>query len=130
MFAIAITALTILYLKAYPILMWIVIIICWSIYLIFGIIYSSVYFNRTCYYVSTNEVAKRSGIIYESKQLIKIKSIQYITTITTPLSEFTGFNFLKLNALGGNVFLLFLSKKDCEEIISLLSAIIKSNNNN
>lgn len=124
------TLLCIVFIDAYPILMWICIVLCWFLYIIFGLICSSVYFKRTYYYISSNEIAKRSGIIYESKQLIKVKSIQYVTKISTPLSSFTGFNFLKLNALGGSVLILFLSKNDAEEIINHLSAVIKSNYDN
>ena len=95
------------------------------LYIAFSSIWLPLFFSKTVYYVSILEVSKQSGVIFEAKQLMKVKSVQYITRINTPLSRFTGFNFIKLNALGGSITLLFLSKQDADEISATISAAIR-----
>ena len=119
------TILSRLYLYSYPIIMWTIILIFWSLFIVGAMIILPIYFAKTCYYVSPYEVSKQSGVFVESKQLMKVKSIQYITKIVTPLSKFTGFNFLKLNALGGSIVLMFLSKNDANDIASTIAAAIR-----
>ena len=113
------------YLKAYPIIMWTFVFIFCMLYIAFSSIWLPLFFSKTVYYVSILEVSKQSGVIFEAKQLMKVKSVQYITRINTPLSRFTGFNFIKLNALGGSITLLFLSKQDADEISATISAAIR-----
>lgn len=119
------TYLCTLFLKPYPIIMTLAIVLFWTFYIVVLLIALPIYFAKTNYYISTNEVAKQSGIIYFTRQLMRTDSIQYMTYFSTPLSKYTGFNFLVFNALGGKVVFLFLSKKDSDEISSTISAIIR-----
>lgn len=113
------------FLDPYPIIMTLAIILFWTSYVVVLLIALPIYFAKTNYFISTNEVAKQSGIIYFTRQLMRTDSIQYMTYFSTPLSKYTGFNFLVFNALGGKVVFLFLSKKDAEEIYSTISATIR-----
>lgn len=119
------TFLSTLFLVPYPIIMTLAIILFWTTYVVIILIAFPIYFSKTNYFISTNEVAKQSGIIYFTRQLMRTDSIQYMTYFSTPLSKYTGFNFLVFNALGGKVVFLFLSKKDADEISSTISAIIR-----
>lgn len=124
-FCCIITFLSTYFLKPYPIIMKIIITLFWTAYIVIFLVAFPVYFSRTNYFVSTNEVARQSGIIYYTRQLMRTDSIQYMTYFCTPFSKYTGFNFLVFNALGGKVVFLFLSKKDAEEIASTVSAVIR-----
>ncbi len=127
--SIVITILSTKYLVAYKIIMWITIIIFWLSYILVLLIAFPIYFKRTTYCISSSEVSKQSGIIYLTRQLMRTKSIQYYTLFSTPLSKYTGFNFIIFNALGGRVIFLFLSDNDASEITSTISAIIRQNKN-
>ena len=120
-----ITFLSTLFLKPYQIIMTIVIILFWAAYIVVLLIALPIYFAKTNYFISSNEVAKQSGIIYFTRQLMRTDSIQYMTYFSTPLSKYSGFNFIIFNALGGKVMFLFLSKDDADEISSNISAIIR-----
>ena len=115
-----------IYLSAYPIIMWAAIILFCVMFILFFILVP-IYFSRTCYYFSANEISKQSGFFIESQQLIRVSSIQYFTRLATPFSKHTGFNFIKLNALGGFLVLPFLAKNDADEIADALAdSIMKS----
>ena len=64
-------------------------------------------------------------MLFEKKQLMKVKSVQYYTRLLTPLSKSTGFNFIKMNALGGSILLWFLKKDDANEIADTLALAIR-----
>ncbi len=129
LFLIALTAtiLSKIFLVPYPIIMYSVNGLFWGAFLIGSIIVVPLYYSRTCYYVSSNEIVKQSGFFISSRQLMKVSAIQYLTEIFTPISTYTGMNFLILNALGGKMALLYLSKKDADEITAMLSASIRKN---
>ena len=114
------------YLSAYPIHMFIAIILFCALFVIFGAFWLPLYFSKTVYYISDFEISKQSGVLFEKKQLMKVKSVQYYTRLLTPLSKFTGFNFLKMNALGGSVLLWFLNKDDANEIADTLALAIRA----
>ena len=116
-----------LYLSAYPIIMWSAIGLFWVLFIIIVLIGFPIYFSKTYYYVSSTEISKQSGIFIESRQLMRVNSIQYVTRVITPFSRYTGLNFLKMNALGGYLVLLFLSRADAEDIASTISASIRKN---
>ena len=113
------------FLGAYPIIMWTLIFIFCMFYVAFASIWLPLYFSKTVYFVSVLEVSKLSGVVFEKKQLMKVSSVQYVTRIHCPFSRLTGFNFIKAHALGGHIMLLFLSKKDAEEIGATLSSAIR-----
>lgn len=114
------------YLSAYPILMFTAIILFCALFVIFGIFWLPLYFSKTIYYISDFEISKQSGVLFEKKQLMKVKSVQYYTRLLTPLSKFTGLNFIKMNALGGSILLWFLHKDDANEIADTLALAIRA----
>lgn len=125
LFTILFSFLAKVYLDAYPILMYLTIILFCGLFVLFASVWLPIYFSKTIYYVSQNEISKQSGVIFENKQLMKVSSIQYVTRLLTPLSKYTGFNFIKMNALGGSLSLYFLSREDANEITATISAAIR-----
>ena len=107
-----------------PIVMWALIGLFSLTFILFGIIWLPLYFSRASYIVSSLEVIRNIGFFFRIRQIMKVSAIQYVTLMTTPFSSITGFNFVIVNALGGNLLLLYLSKTDAEEIVRTLSAAI------
>jgi len=125
--ALLLTVLARIYLSVYPIVMWSAIALFWFLFFSLGLIALPIYFSSTYYCVSSNEISKQSGVFIKSQQLLRVSSIQYITKIYTPFSHFTGLNFIKMNAFGGFMVLMFLSKSDAQEISSTVSFSIRNN---
>lgn len=125
--SIAVILLSKRYLSAYPIIMYTVIgIFCAAAFAI-GMILLPIIFAKSTYSISDEEIQKVSGMFFISRQFMKTSCIQYITTVTTPLSKLTGLNFIIVNALGGRMILLFLSMNDALEISASLNRTIRSN---
>ena len=61
-----------------------------------------------------------------TKQFMLTESVKSVTTVITPLSRFTGMNFIVLNALGSKLLMPFLSKKDAMEITSIINQSIRA----
>jgi uncharacterized membrane protein YdbT with pleckstrin-like domain len=85
--------------------------------IIFAFLYLPMYFSHLSYCANENEIKKTSGVFFRTHQSIKFSSIQYSTYVTMPFSRFTGFNFIIFYVYGGRLFMLFLKKKDAEEIL-------------
>lgn len=86
-------------------------------------LYLPKYFASIKYTASETEIIKSSGVFIKIYQSIKYSSIQYTTVINTPLSQYTGFNFIVFFVYGGQQRLLFLKRSDAEEIIRLSGCI-------
>lgn len=114
------------YLSFIPVLMWIIIILSALTGIFIGSIYLPLYFKSAGYYINADKIVKKTGVFIKTNQCMKVSSIQYITSLTTPFSMHTGFNFIILNAFGGKLILPFLSKRDMEEINSFIFDKIKS----
>lgn len=114
------------YLQSFPRFMWLSILVLAVLYLAVGIIWLPLYFSRACYMVSSREVIRCSGFFFQVKQFMKVEAIQYVTLVKTPFSRLTGLNFVIINALGGNLLLLFLSRGDAEEIERTLTAVLRA----
>lgn len=108
------------FLHSIPILMWVLTIVFATAYLLFGVIWLPLYFSKTNCSISSTEIVKNSGIFWQTKQIMPMESVQYATLITTFFSKYTGFNFVIVNALGGNIMLMFLSSSDAEEIMKTI----------
>lgn len=113
------------FLRPIPILMWILIGIFSAVYFFVGILWLPLYFSRASYLVSSKEIIRTTGFFWHMQQVMKVSAVQYATLITTPFSKYTGLNFILVNALGGSMLLLFLSRKDAEEILRTISSAIK-----
>lgn len=116
----AIVILSYIYLYFIPIVMWMMMIVCAVAGIFVSSVYLPLYFRNACYYISDIYVIKRTGVFIKVRQVMKIESIEFVTSITMPLSRFTGFNFLVINAFGGSMVLMFLSRRDMEEITKRL----------
>ena len=84
-------------------------------------IYLPLYFASVSYRVTGEEIIRSSGVFVKFHQSIKLPLVQHSMVITTPLSRFTGMNFLMFFALGGQINLMFLSYDDMMEILRLFS---------
>lgn len=81
-----------------------------------ALIYLPVYFRNLNYYVSDERIIKESGFYFRKKQIIRISKIQFTTSVSTPFSRFSGFNFIVLYAYGGMMTVMFLSDRDFAEL--------------
>lgn len=75
------------------------------------------------YIISEGRIVIRSGFIIRKTRVIKKASIQHIQYIKTALSEYTALNFLILNMYGGRAVISFLSRRDCEKLLSEMESI-------
>ena len=108
--------------------MWIIIGVCWGAAILYGVFFLPIYFKNTVYNISDSDIRKSTGMIFFSKQYMKLRSIQYISTIITPFSRLTGLNFIIINAWGGRMLFCFLKRDEAMELSSQLDEIAKNNN--
>lgn len=86
-------------------------------------IHLPMYFASISYTATDTEIMKSSGVFFKVHQSIRYSSIQYTTVITSPLSQYTGFNFIIFFVYGGQLRLLFLKQSDAKEIIEMSGGI-------
>ena len=98
------------------IIVWAFIILLVTAYVIFLLIILPLWYRSVSYTLSDDEMIIRSGIFFKNISFVKMSSIQYTTSISMPLSKYTSFNFLMINAYGGRLVCFFLSSSDMEEI--------------
>ncbi len=93
--------------------------------LILAVMVFPVYILVAKYEVSSSEVRLRKGIIILSHQYVPLSSVTSVTTVTTPLSVLTGFNFVVLNCPGSKSILPFVTRKHAREIADTVNEAIK-----
>lgn len=98
------------------IIIWAVIILLVTAYVVFLMIILPLWYRSVSYSVSAEEIVIRSGIFVKNTSCIKMSAVQYTTAVSMPLSKYTSFNFLFINAYGGRLVCPFLSSLDMEEI--------------
>lgn len=108
----------------FPILMQVLVGVC-LVALVFGIFWMVSYFRGVSYTISPEEITRTAGVFFRKRQIMKPAAVQYITLVTTPFSAVSGLNFVIVNALGGNLLLLFLAKKDALELRESLQELLK-----
>jgi membrane protein YdbS with pleckstrin-like domain len=81
------------------------------------------YFSSIKYTATETEVMKSSGVFIKVHQSVRYSSIQYTTIISSPFSQYTGFNFIIFFVYGGQLRLLFLKQSDAKEILDLSGSI-------
>ena len=86
-------------------------------------IHLPMYFSSIKYSATETEVSKSSGVFIKVHQSVRYSSIQYTTIISSPFSQYTGFNFIIFFVYGGQLRLLFLKQSDAQEIIKLSGSI-------
>ena len=82
-------------------------------------------FGRNYARIDSREIVCIRGLITEKIGYMPLSSVRSVTMIVTPLGEYTGLNFIVLNALGAKLTLSFLSKKDCLTIYTHINSVIK-----
>lgn len=90
-----------------------------AIYVVFIVILLPMWYKSIRYVINDDEIISYTGIFTRTYRIMKLSSVQHTVRISLPLSRYTGFNFIFLNALGSNMPILFLSDKDCTEILEL-----------
>lgn len=109
-----------IYLSSMKILMYSLYGLFWGIAVLFGLILLPMYFRRTVIYISQTEITVHTGLFMLRRVHMKMSAVQYVTKVSMPLSTLTGFNFIVIRALGGNVVLPFLNAVDSDEILGIL----------
>lgn len=88
--------------------------------------YLPLYFKHTAFYVGESSIKRNSGAFMLTSQMMKIKSVQYVSRVKLPFSKLTAFNFIIVSALGGKIVLGFLSDEDSNEIEDSIRRYISS----
>lgn len=92
--------------------------------------YLPLYFKHTAFYVGENSIKRNSGAFMLTSQMMKIKSVQYVSRVKLPFSKLTALNFIIVSALGGKIVLGFLSDEDSSEIEDSIRRYISSSETN
>ena len=120
----AITFAAVTYLSSFKIFMWIGLCLFWGLGLVFGAVLLPFYFKRTVIYLSATELSLHSGLLWLSREHMRLSAVQYITKIDFPLGRRLGFVFITARGLGGSIIMPFLSYNDAEEIFNSLKIAI------
>ncbi len=107
------------------IIIWVLIGLVIAVYVLFILIFLPLWYNSVKYYVSDTDLISVSGVFFKNTQYMKLSAIQYVTTISAPLSKYTSFNFLVMSAHGGRMMFMFLSQLDLNEISDFILRDIK-----
>ena len=108
------------------IIIWILIGLLVTAYVIFLMIILPLWYRSVSYTLSADEIIIRSGVFFSNTVYVKMSSVQYTTTVSKPLSKYTSFNFLLINAYGGRLVMMFLSHSDMEEIHKKIRTYLSS----
>ena len=125
--AFGISLLCVIYLRRFKLLMYIIVGVVCALAFLMDFILMPLYFSRTSYTLDKNSISKKGGLLFTKKQTMKLSSVQYYTSIKTPLSSFTSLNFVIIHALGGVVILHYLSNTDIKDVENILSESLKGN---
>ena len=80
--------------------------------------YLPLFIKSMHYTVTDNEIIKSSGVMIKVYQSVHYSSIQYVSVVTTPFSQYTGLNFILCFVYGGRLSLLCLNHNDAKEILN------------
>lgn len=93
--------------------------------LILSVIVFPIYVVAAKFEVSSKEVKLRKGFILISHQFVPLHSVSSVTTVTTPLSFFTGFNFVVLNSPGSKSIMPFVTRRQAREVSDIVNEAIR-----
>lgn len=82
-------------------------------------VYIPLYFRNLRYETDGERITKYSGVVFHTSRTAEFSAVRYTTAVTTPFSEHTGLNIAVLFMYGGQLRLMFLSKKDMQDILAL-----------
>ncbi len=86
---------------------------------ILDFVYIPLYFRSLRYEIDGERITKHSGVIFHTSRTAEFSAVRYTTAVTTPFSEHTGLNFAVLFMYGGRFRLMFLNRKDMQDIIDI-----------
>ena len=90
-----------------------------------SVIVFPIYILVAKYEVSSKDVRLRKGVVILSHQYVPLSSVTSVTTVTTPLSVLTGFNFVVLNSPGAKSIMPFVTRRQAREISSVVNDAIR-----
>jgi membrane protein YdbS with pleckstrin-like domain len=93
--------------------------------LMLSVIVFPIYILVAKYEVSSKDVRLRKGVVILSHQYVPLSSVTSVTTVTTPLSVLTGFNFVVLNSPGAKSIMPFVTRRQAREISSVVNDAIR-----
>ncbi|MCD8107765.1 MAG: hypothetical protein LUE20_07365 [Oscillospiraceae bacterium] len=114
------TGFTVGYLSNHKIIMTLLLCLFWLIAILFAAVLLPAYFSRTVIYISPTEISMKTGIVYAKRHYMRASAVQYVSTITTFMSKYTGLNFVIFRAMGGTMVLPFLGLSDLHEIEDMM----------
>lgn len=97
----------------------------WAALMITAVTVFPVYILVAKYEVSGKEIKLRKGFFILSHQFVPTSSVISVTTVLTPLSVITGFNFVVLNCPGAKSIMPFLTRKQAREISETVNEAIR-----
>lgn len=97
----------------------VIMIIVAVLYVVFIIILLPMWYKSFKYVVNDREIVSCSGIFSRTFRIMKLSAVQHVSRISLPFSDITCFNFVSVNALGGRLVFMFLSTKDCTELMNM-----------
>ncbi len=89
--------------------------------LILAVIVFPIYVLVAKYEITQRDVKLRKGFFIISHQYVPLS----VTTVTTPLSVLTGFNFVVLNCPGSKSIMPFVTRRQAREISDIVNGAIK-----
>ena len=105
----------------------VIMIIVAILYVVFIIILLPMWYRSFKYVVNEKEIVSCSGIFSRTFRIMKLSAVQHVSRISMPFSNITCFNFVSVNALGGRLVFMFLSNKDCTELMNMFRGISPAN---
>ena len=123
--SVAVIIFSSIYLVRYPMFMYLVSgIFCFGAFA-YGSIFLPLSISKTSYTISEECITKLCGVIFTKKVCLSLKSVQYVTRLSPPLSKYTGLCFIKIASQGANMRLLLLDEEDSLEIFFLIGKSIR-----
>ncbi len=92
----------------------------WASLIIVAVTVFPIYVLVAKYEVTQDNVRLRKGFILFSHQLVPLSSVMSVTTVTTPLSVLTGFNFVVLNSPGSKSIMPFVTTRQAKEVSKMI----------
>ena len=71
--------------------------------------------------VTSSQVTVYSGVLMHREQSVRLDRVQFVQLLTGPADGIFGLNFIILHVYGGQLMLLFLSRKDRIELMQSLA---------
>ena len=97
----------------------------WAATLMTAVTVFPIYVLVAKYEVSPDRVKLRKGFFLISDQFVPTSSVMSVTTVMTPLSVITGFNFVVLNSVGAKSIMPFVTRKQAREIAETVNEAIR-----